>query len=252
MEGASEEDVIPYMQLANLRNGTIDYRKPIELTQEGFMQGAVAAAQISNASLKSRAPKDLDAAIDLGLRSVQAGEIHQLALNRRLRRYASGYKCPTSIADASTLWFGVLNNSKATPAQLARAHTCIATVAMHTQDGVVMRRVLMHVDTAASLDYISPTALILARRIPSTLLSQWPNLKRAADKRQAEMTAENQVERARMSTSPMRYACAAQGCGIRATSGKALKTCGGKCELPYKPSYCSADCQRAVSSNGLH
>lgn len=163
-------------------------------------------------------------------------------------RYASGYKCTASVAEASTLWFGVLNNREATKEQLARAHTCIATVAMDTKDQSIMRRVLTHAETAASLGLVSPTALILVRYMPLDMLKKYPNLRKAREDREAELAAEKAATQARAASSPMRYACAAVGCGIRASSGKALKSCGGKCELPYKPSYCSAGCQKEVSS----
>lgn len=164
-----------------------------------------------------------------------------------MSRYASGYKCHPAVAEASTLWFGVLNNSKATSHQLARAHSCIATVGMNTKDQAIMRKVLTHAETAASLGLVTSTALMLVRPMSQTLLAKYPNLRKAREDREAEMDIEKRDTQARAAGSPMRYACAAVGCGMRASSGKALKSCGGKCELPYKPSYCSVACQKEVS-----
>ena len=46
---------------------------------------------------------------------------------------------------------------------------------------------------------------------------------------------------------PKAYVCAADGCGLEATSKTALMRCAGPCKLEDKPSYCSKECQRRVS-----
>lgn len=48
---------------------------------------------------------------------------------------------------------------------------------------------------------------------------------------------------------PMRYRCAAVGCGVEADSGKMLSRCSGKCDSDKKPSYCSKECQKADWKN---
>ena len=88
---------------------------------------------------------------------------------------------------------------------------------------------------------------MLVRPMPQNLLAKYPNLRKAREDRESEMEVEKRATQARAAGNPMRYACAAVGCGIRASSGKALKSCGGKCELPFKPSYCSVACQKEVS-----
>lgn len=57
-----------YMQYARMEQSTIDYRKT-EFDQRSVTKGAAAASKVSNASLKSRAATNVDAAIELGLRS---------------------------------------------------------------------------------------------------------------------------------------------------------------------------------------
>lgn len=48
---------------------------------------------------------------------------------------------------------------------------------------------------------------------------------------------------------PIRYRCAAVGCGVEADSGKMLSRCSGKCDSDKKPSYCSKECQKADGKN---
>ncbi|KAF7305939.1 MYND-type domain-containing protein [Mycena chlorophos] len=43
---------------------------------------------------------------------------------------------------------------------------------------------------------------------------------------------------------PLRYRCAAVGCGIEADHGRMLKRCSGPCDEDKKPHYCSKECQK--------
>lgn len=45
---------------------------------------------------------------------------------------------------------------------------------------------------------------------------------------------------------PNAYACALDGCPVKAISKAALKRCAGPCPDEVKPSYCSKECQRKV------
>ena len=47
------------------------------------------------------------------------------------------------------------------------------------------------------------------------------------------------------------YRCAREGCPVEATAQAALKKCDGPCPEELKPSYCSEDCQKAVSSRSV-
>ncbi|KAF8177630.1 hypothetical protein BJ912DRAFT_856824 [Pholiota molesta] len=48
---------------------------------------------------------------------------------------------------------------------------------------------------------------------------------------------------------PLRYRCAAVGCGVEADRGKMLAQCAGKCDADKKPSYCSKECQKSDWKN---
>ena len=83
-----------YMQYARMEQSTIDYRKT-EFDQSSVAKGAAAASEVSNASLKSKAATDADAAIELGLRSgkccrsaFQLRRHEQIC--KRLQVYSSG------------------------------------------------------------------------------------------------------------------------------------------------------------------
>ncbi|KAJ7241492.1 hypothetical protein B0H12DRAFT_1133539 [Mycena haematopus] len=70
------------------------------------------------------------------------------------------------------------------------------------------------------------------------------SLWRAMDRRDEEMTAEENKRSAKVAKAPNGYKCAAKGCGVGGTSKSALMRCGGKCPPEAKPSYCSKECQK--------
>ncbi|KAJ7904055.1 hypothetical protein B0H13DRAFT_1474707, partial [Mycena leptocephala] len=77
----------------------------------------------------------------------------------------------------------------------------------------------------------------------------WKHLWAAYDARVAEVQAEQDAEEAKRFVRPSRYECAAPGCPIEASKGKMLRACAGKCEEPYKPRYCTKECQIADWKN---
>ena len=68
----------------------------------------------------------------------------------------------------------------------------------------------------------------------------------ALDKRKAEVEREDARQAAKEAKNPNAYSCAAEGCGIEATSKSGLMRCAGPCPLATKPAYCSKECQRQV------
>jgi len=68
----------------------------------------------------------------------------------------------------------------------------------------------------------------------------------AIDMRMAEVNKVTAKRDAKVSKTPLQYVCAAGDCGIQATKKSGLLQCGGKCPTPFKPSYCSKECQRMV------
>ena len=61
-----------------------------------------------------------------------------------------------------------------------------------------------------------------------------------------DQRSEERQRLAKISQTPNRYRCAADGCGIQAFHKGALRRCGGRCPTHKKPHYCSAYCQRKV------
>ena len=68
----------------------------------------------------------------------------------------------------------------------------------------------------------------------------------ATDMRLAEVNKVTAKRDAKVSKTPLQYVCAAEDCGIQATKKSGLLRCGGKCPMPFKPSYCSKECQKMV------
>jgi hypothetical protein len=68
----------------------------------------------------------------------------------------------------------------------------------------------------------------------------------ALDARNAEIRAGKQKRDVKTSKSPNLCQCAAERCGIDATTKSGLSQCAGPCLPDIKPSFYSKDCQRAV------
>ena len=68
----------------------------------------------------------------------------------------------------------------------------------------------------------------------------------ATEMRLAEVNKVTAKRDAKVSKTPLQYICAAEDCGIQATKKSGLLRCGGKCPMPFKPSYCSKECQKMV------
>ena len=117
---------------------------------------------------------------------------------------------------------------------------------------------------SASFGLISPVVLAIGARIEKIGLrrqadchfegvdtSRFETLEflwKVADARAEEMNKKRQKRDAKVSQAPNLYVCAAEGCGIEGTRRSGLLQCSGKCPLDVKPSYCSKECQRVVSS----
>lgn len=115
---------------------------------------------------------------------------------------------------------------------------------------------------AVSLGLISPGALRAGfsidhqgfrrpeeNRFPEVdtgMFERLTDLWEAIDMRMAEVNKVTAKRDAKVSKAPLQYVCAARDCGIQATKKSGLLRCGGKCPMPFKPSYCSKECQKMV------
>ena len=122
-------------------------------------------------------------------------------------------------------------------------------------------------DMAASLGYVSPNILGVAGRIEelgcrnqadckfntdTTRYQQLEFLWRAYDTYRAKRNSKERQRDVKVANAPNSYRCAAEGCGIEATSKSGLSRCSGPCTPDVKPSYCCKECQRAVGLLGCH
>ena len=117
---------------------------------------------------------------------------------------------------------------------------------------------------SASLGFVSPVVLAIGARVEMIGLRQQATcpfravdtsrfaalefLWKVTDARTGELDKKYQKRDAKVSQAPNLYICAAEGCGIEGTSRSGLLKCSGKCPLGVKASYCSKECQKAVSS----
>jgi hypothetical protein len=123
-------------------------------------------------------------------------------------------------------------------------------------------------DACASLGLVTPSVLWIAGRVQRVGLRRQSDCKfrgvdtarfekldflwEVADARAAELDAEHRMRDVKVSKAPSRYRCAAEGCGIESTRKTGLYRCSGKCPADLKPSYCSKECQIAVSPLDLY
>ncbi|KAJ7499581.1 hypothetical protein FB451DRAFT_1205915 [Mycena latifolia] len=81
------------------------------------------------------------------------------------------------------------------------------------------------------------------------VFSQWKHFWAAVDGWVTDRQAALDKDSAKRVARPSRYTCAAPGCSLEASTGKLLRSCGGKCEDAYKPRYCTKECQVADWKN---
>lgn len=72
-----------------------------------------------------------------------------------------------------------------------------------------------------------------------------------SERRMRVMNQEQDEQAAKVGRRPNAYRCARQGCLVEAMTQAAPKKCGGPCLEELKPSYCSRDCQMAVSTRSV-
>jgi hypothetical protein len=116
-------------------------------------------------------------------------------------------------------------------------------------------------DMAASLGFVSPSMLGIAARIEDagfrrqadcrfvvdiTRYAELDFLWNAFDAHRARIGLNDRQRDSKAAIAPNLYQCAAEGCGIKATSKSGLSQCSGPCSAAVKPSYCSKECQRVV------
>ena len=159
----------------------------------------------------------------------------------------------------------------------ARSLACVAHVQwdVHADpDGTwnidAVYRACALADGVVQLGLISPIVLVIAQATENAGFRRWEDLKcelppnsshganpdkfamftslwEAADRRKDELQQKEARREEKHTKRPKAYVCAADGCGLEATSKTALMRCAGPCKLEDKPSYCSKECQRRVS-----
>ncbi|KAI0314577.1 hypothetical protein OF83DRAFT_1085556 [Amylostereum chailletii] len=153
-----------------------------------------------------------------------------------------------------------------------RAILCLCMYRMSTyeekKDGWDLVQCVLWAEQAAEYGLVTPPGLFAVRQLHQTLASfatpagarfsekdeafyrhetagikyMWTFMRRRTDA--LERGGQALVEKAR--STPNKYACAREGCGIRAESQAALRRCGGPCAPERKPHYCSRECQKTV------
>jgi hypothetical protein len=117
-------------------------------------------------------------------------------------------------------------------------------------------------DMAGALGFMSPNMLGIAGRIEEVGLRRQADCRfegvdttryekldflwRAYDAHRARISSKDRQRDTKATKAPNLYQCAAEGCGIEATSKSGLSKCSGPCLADVKPSYCCKECQRAV------
>ncbi|KAF9480881.1 hypothetical protein BDN70DRAFT_992367 [Pholiota conissans] len=77
----------------------------------------------------------------------------------------------------------------------------------------------------------------------------YPDIVQVRKLRDKQIEEEKKKQAMKRRKAPLRYRCAAAGCGIQADTGRLLSRCSGKCDPDKKPSYCSKECQKADWKN---
>ena len=177
--------------------------------------------------------------------------------------------------EAQRLWIRALTTldslgdpSPTTKMLRARLFSCVATMLWRV--GFSHSLGILHIDAlevagfcsneAASLGFISPTVLAVGGIMKGLIESPTEALNHriqgwkrfalifaAVDKRNKDLDRRESYHETKVMATPNAYQCAAPGCGIEATKKSGLLRCAGKCPLEFKPSYCSKECQKAVS-----
>ena len=110
-----------------------------------------------------------------------------------------------------------------------------------------------------SQGFVSPTTLVIGLKTREMRdEGKWPEFNHerftklealwdVVEKRYMDVEGKKQARDERVARAPRMYICAAPGCGIEGTKKSALLQCSGTCPANIKPSYCSKECQKAVS-----
>ena len=187
-----------------------------------------------------------------------------------MAREWTGYGTPEIKDSALARWTLLTSPGSNVPRRIrAQAHSCLAR-GWHDRamddpecwniDSVY--RAGSNANEAVSLGLTSPAALMAGYQIerigfrrPETnrftefstdRFEQLTELWEAVDKRTEEVNKERSKQDAKVAKAPLQYVCAAKDCGIQATKKSGLLRCAGKCPVPFKPSYCSKECQKIV------
>jgi hypothetical protein len=178
--------------------------------------------------------------------------------------------------DGAMAWWGKIvdpprseQSSHVSRRTQTRALSCLAVAFLERsrvgQDGIQidhLYRAGKLADMAASLGFVSPSMLGVAQRIEQTGFRRQADCRikgvdttryeelnflwEAFEAHRARLRAKDQQQDNKVSKAPNLYRCAAEGCGIEATSKSGLSRCAGPCLVENKPSYCCKACQISV------
>ncbi|KAF8195210.1 hypothetical protein K438DRAFT_1934366 [Mycena galopus ATCC 62051] len=188
--------------------------------------------------------------------------IHDFALRAAA---GIGFPGPDRLV-AERYWNLLLHNPKSTVYHLGIAHAqLILFTGVVTEEGFPgpssrmddFVRAGIHAEVAAQAGHgRAPNVLKLGKIFQAhrydehkAVFEQWPCFWAAVDGWVAERQAALDKDAAKRIEWPSRYKCAAPECRLEASTGKLLRACGGKCEDPYKPRYCTKECQVADWKN---
>ena len=196
-------------------------------------------------------------------------------------RLYTGCGTPKNREKAMQCWFGVMDTMipNLSPLTQARACACLAYSQWDVRldpdnsscDVDATYRACAFANMAIEKGLVSPIALRIAQDAERLGFRRWEDLTlelphdsrhgvtpdkiakltslwAVADGRKAELQERQVKWEEKQAKRPNAYACAAERCGIEATRKAGLMRCAGSCALEDKPSYCSKECQRRVST----
>ncbi|KAJ7633942.1 hypothetical protein B0H17DRAFT_511234 [Mycena rosella] len=206
--------------------------------------------------------------------TMSTAECHQLAnsgdpemMHDFALRAAAGIELPSpNSLLAERYWNLLLHNPKSTTYHLGIAHAqLILFTGVVIEEGYAgpssrmddFMRAGIHAEAAAQAGHgRAPNVLKLGKIFQAyrygqhkAVFGQWTCFWAAVDGWVAEKQAALDKDSAKRAERSSRYKCAAPECGLEASTGKLLRTCGGKCEDAYKPRYCTKKCQVADWKN---
>lgn len=277
IEGYSESDAQKLVDFFSLQSNTCrSFKFPVDKDMDNAVDecSKQIAARTAYAVWLAACSGDADSCLELGMRSVSFAPCNLLLI--KIRMYAG---CGASQdRDAALDWWRRISDptypsfikSSSRPLK-ARALACLANayyekccLPNQTLQIDDLYRAAQLANAAASWGLTSPIVLSVGNRVEKFGLRRQADcqfkgvdtsrfeafefLWKVVDARSEQLKKVREKRDAKVLQAPNLYVCAREGCGIEGTSRSALQQCSGKCPLDAKPSYCSRECQKAVST----